>query len=272
VDLNTVRRVRRPRTRAEVFLGPGETYLAGGTWLFSEPQPEVAGLVDLTSLGWPALTFEAGGLTVAATCTLAELRRLPPKPEWRAFPLFDQCVSSLVASFKVWNTATVGGNLCTTLPAGSLISLTAALEGQALIWTADGGERTMSVVDFVLGAQSNALRPGEVLRSVHLGGDALRSRTAYRKLALSALGRSGSLVIGRRGERGETVFTVTAATPRPHQLRYPDLPDAATLAADVAGIDDWYDDPHGSPAWRAHVTAVLAEEIRRELGEEAGGE
>jgi hypothetical protein len=35
----------------------------------------------------------------------------------------------------------------------------------------------------------------------------------------------------------------------------------------VAAIpeSDWYDDVHGAPDWRHHVTLLLAEEIRQEL-------
>ena len=35
---------------------------------------------------------------------------------------------SFLASLKIWNAATVGGNICMSLPAGPMISLTAALE------------------------------------------------------------------------------------------------------------------------------------------------
>lgn len=265
MDLNTVRSIRLPRDRIDLVLAPGEAFLAGGTWLYSEPQPHLSGLVDLTALGWPAYEVTSAGLTVAATCTLTELLAIPAEPDWRAHPLFAQCVNSLAASFKVFGSATVGGNLCTTLPAGSLIALTAALDATALIWTPEGGERSVPVVDFVRGAQRNVLSPGELLRSVLIGVDALRSRTAYRKIALTALGRSGSLVVGRQDPAGEWVLTVTGATPRPHQLRYPEPPSAETLRSDLAAFDDWYDDPHGSPAWRAHVTALLAEETRQEL-------
>ena len=35
---------------------PGDAWLAGGTWLFSEPQPGIRRLLDLASLNWPGLT------------------------------------------------------------------------------------------------------------------------------------------------------------------------------------------------------------------------
>ena len=49
-------------------------------------------------------------------------------------PLIDQCCRAFLASFKIWKTATVGGNLCMALPAGPMIALTAALDGDCVIW------------------------------------------------------------------------------------------------------------------------------------------
>ncbi len=48
MDLISVRETRVPRTRDELVFAPGERPLGGGTWLFSEPQPGLTGLVDLT--------------------------------------------------------------------------------------------------------------------------------------------------------------------------------------------------------------------------------
>ena len=96
-------------------------------------------------------------------------------PDWIAAPLIGQCCRAFLASFKIWNTATVGGNICMSLPAGPMISLTAALDGVCTIWQADGGERRVPVDDFVTGRQRNALAPGELLRQIDLaagGADA----------------------------------------------------------------------------------------------------
>ncbi|MGD0064976.1 MAG: FAD binding domain-containing protein, partial [Streptosporangiaceae bacterium] len=102
---------------------PGDAWLAGGTWLFSEPQPDLSRLLDLRAFGWPPLRVSRDGLEIGATCTLAELARMRA-PQWRAAPLIGQCCAALLGSFKVWNAATVGGNLCLALPAGPMISLT----------------------------------------------------------------------------------------------------------------------------------------------------
>ncbi|MGD0937821.1 MAG: oxidoreductase, partial [Streptosporangiaceae bacterium] len=95
----------------------GDAWLAGGTWLFSEPQPALSRLLDLHAYRWPSLRVRPDGLEIAATCTLAELARaqLPP---WPAASLIGHCCAALLGSVKVWNAATVGGNICLSLPAG----------------------------------------------------------------------------------------------------------------------------------------------------------
>ena len=77
MDLNRVTTFRRPQSRADLVLAPGEIFLGGGSWLFSEPQPQTAGLVDLTALRWEPIERIDDGLRLAATCTLAQLAALP---------------------------------------------------------------------------------------------------------------------------------------------------------------------------------------------------
>src|SRR5690606_29878066 len=71
LDIDTV---RVARTRADCVLRPGEAYLGGGTFVYSEPVPAgVTGLVDLMGMGWEPWSVDGAGLRVAGTCTLAEL-------------------------------------------------------------------------------------------------------------------------------------------------------------------------------------------------------
>jgi Aerobic-type carbon monoxide dehydrogenase, middle subunit CoxM/CutM homologs len=265
VDLNTVTAYRAARSRDDLVLADGETILGGGTWLYSEPQVATSGLVDLTTMGWPAWERTAAGLTVAATCTIAELTRIPEAPGWRAQPLFFQAATALLASFKVWNIATVGGNVCRSFAAASMVSLCVALDAEALVWTPDGGEYRVAVADLITGNGTNTLARGDVLRALEFPERALRARAGFRKIALAELGRSGAVVTGRVDEDGQSVFTVTAAVLRPAVLRYDVLPDAEALRSDVAALEGYYTDPLGAADWRRQVSAVLAEQIRQEL-------
>lgn len=263
MDLVTVRSVRTPSHRDELALAPGERLLGGGTWLFSEEQPDLVGLVDLTALGWPDLERTDQVLTIAATCTIATLVRAVPEPDWTAWPLVDRCANALLASFKVWNVATVGGNVGTALPAGALIALLVTFDAVAVVWTPDGGERRVPVERLVLGVRSLDLAHGEVIRAFEVPTAALRGDTGYRRTALSPHGRSGALVTARRDDTG-FVLVVTAATPRPLVLRWDAVPDDAAVVVALDAHRDWYDDPHGSPAWRRAVSTRFAQQLRAE--------
>jgi CO/xanthine dehydrogenase FAD-binding subunit len=79
MDLNTITEVERPRTRDEIKAltgakATGDAWLAGGTWLFSEPQPRLRRLIDLAGLDWMPLQVTVHGLGIAATCTIATSR------------------------------------------------------------------------------------------------------------------------------------------------------------------------------------------------------
>jgi CO/xanthine dehydrogenase FAD-binding subunit len=135
MNLNTITEVKRPSAAEDITRWrDGYAWLAGGTWLFSEPQIATDTLIDLESLRWPALHASRDGLDIAATCRIVELDRFAAPPEWAAAPLFRACCRSFLASFKIWNAATVGGNICMALPAGPMISLTVALEGTYTLW------------------------------------------------------------------------------------------------------------------------------------------
>lgn len=277
MDLNTVLDVRDGRS--PVPWRPGDAWLGGGTYLFSEPQPQLRRLVDLSRMGWePVRELPDGSLELAATCTIAQLSRFGKAWCAPVAPLVEQCCRAFLASFKIWNMATVGGNLCNALPAGPMISLTAALDGTCLLRAQGGSLRRVKVADFVTGAGRRDLAEGELLRSVTLPARALASRTAFRQASLYGLGRSGALVIGVLDPvDGSLAVTVSAATVRPFRFWFPLPPDRRTLHDTIdstIGAGDWFDDIHGLPAWRRHMALRFAEEIRRELtsGTEASGE
>jgi CO/xanthine dehydrogenase FAD-binding subunit len=265
MDLNTVTEFVADPQPAD--WRPGDAWLAGGTWLFSEPQEGVHRLLDLTSLDWPAIEYESGDLRIAATCTVAELYRFEPPAGSTIGPLIRQCCHAFLASFKIWNLATIGGNLGNALPAGPMISLTAALDGRCELWSASE-IRHLDVRELITGDNQNALAPGELIRSITLPARVLASRTAFRQQSLNPHGRSAALLIGRHDPDGEFVLTVTASTVRPVQLRFDRLPDADELRLTIdarIGLELYHNDVHGRPAWRRHLTYRLAEEIRREL-------
>jgi CO/xanthine dehydrogenase FAD-binding subunit len=272
MDLNTITEVRRPESADTITKWEnGFAWLAGGTWLFSEPQVTTNTLIDLETLKWPSLQVSESGLEIAATCRVVELDQFVEKApaDWTAAPLCRDCCRSFLASFKIWNEATVGGNVCMALPAGPMTSLTAALEGVCTLWPRTGKPREVPVIEFVTGNHANVLAPGELLRSIHLPATALKKTFAFRRFTLTHLGRSEVLLIGTRASEQQTfLLTITAATLRPVQLRFESMPSASEVrgAIDSAVPFELYlDDTHGSPAHRQHLTYYFAEQIRQEL-------
>ncbi|MEU9299955.1 FAD binding domain-containing protein [Streptomyces sp. NPDC048269] len=269
MDLNTVTEVvRRPSDRPGTDWNEGDAWLAGGTWLFSAEQPDLRRLVDLTALPWDPLVPGDAGLEIGATCTIRDLYAFVPPSEWTAGSLITTACEAFLSSFKVWNSATVGGNICLSLPAGPMITLTVALEARYELWAADGSVRTVDALDFVTGNNRNILGPGEILRRIDIPAHALRKRPAHRRFALTRLGRSTVFLIGTHTPgTSNLLLTVTAGTTRPVRLAFDSMPDARTLRQSIDAIpaDVWFDDPNGTPGHRRHLTRHFAEEIRGEL-------
>jgi CO/xanthine dehydrogenase FAD-binding subunit len=270
MNLNTVRQVRQPRSADEIDKWrDGYAWLAGGTWLFSTPQLATDTLIDLRSLRWPSLQASEAGLDMAATCTIAELYHFQPPAEWTAAPLFALCSRAFLASFKIWNAATVGGNICMSLPAGPMVTLATALEAVYTLWPRDAAPREVAAIDFVTGNHANVLQPGELLRNIHLPATALRKRFASHRSSLTHLGRSAVFLIGTQSaDTDDLLLTITAATPRPVQISFDRAPSAAELRHAIdANIpaDGYFDDVHGSPAYRRRLTYYYAERIRAAL-------
>jgi CO/xanthine dehydrogenase FAD-binding subunit len=270
MDLNTVTDIIRwPPNPPGAAWSVGDAWLAGGTWLFSEPQPSVHRLIDLTELDWPDLVVDAGGLQIGATCTVRKLHEYVPPDDWSAGSLLRTSCEAFLASFKVWNAATVGGNICMSLPAGPMTTMSVALEASYRLWAADGTERTVAARDFVTGDHRNVLRPGEILRSVYIPISALRNRYTYRRFTLTKLGRSTIFMVATQGPTTDgLMLTITAGTTHPVVLRFDTMPTAETLQDHIDAIapESWFADPNGTPAHRRHLAKHYAEEIRIELG------
>ena len=265
MDLTNVTRYRRAETRADLSLAPGERFLAGGTWLFSEPNRHITGLVDITSMPWEHLEVTDAGLRIGAPCTIAELVAFEAPREWRGMSLFIDAANALLASFKIWNEATVVGNVCRSYAAAAMVSACATLDGEAEIWSPDGSTRRTPVAGLPTGNGTNSLREGELVRAIDIPAIALSGRTALRKVALAERGRSGAVVTGRVDAGGSLTLVVTAATLTPAVLRFPTMPTPAEAAEAARTPTDFYSDSLGSADWRHHLAGVLASEVVTDL-------
>lgn len=270
MDINTVTDVvRRPSEIPGADWRAGDAWLAGGTWLFSDRQPDVRRLIDLAPLGWDGLTATDSGLEIGAMCTIRDLYAFSAPTQWRAAPLLTISCEAFLASFKIWNSATVGGNICMSLPAGPMITMSVALEATYTVQDTDGAEHRVAAADFVTGNHANVLAPGELLRKVDIPVGALRKRYAHRRFSLTHLGRSTIFMIATQTPgSSDLALTITAGTTHPVRLVFPTMPEADALARRIDDLDDavWFDDPNGTPDHRRHLARHFAEELRVELG------
>jgi CO/xanthine dehydrogenase FAD-binding subunit len=269
LDLNTVTDVvRQPLDPPGAQWQAGDAFLAGGTWLFSDQQPNLRRLIDLMPLGWDTLTVGDSGLEIGAMCTIRDLYAFSSPADWLAAPLLTTSCEAFLASFKVWNMATVGGNICMSLPAGPMITMTVALEATYTLRAPDGSERIVDAADFVTGDHANILAPGEVLRKVDVPASALRKRHTHRRFTLTQLGRSTIFMIATQdSDANDLLLTITAGTTRPLRMAFDSVPDADALARRIGELPDalWFNDPNGSPDHRRHLAVHYAEEIRAEF-------
>ena len=268
MDLHFVDDVVRPTTRHEIpAVEPGDTPLAGGTSVMAEPGRDVRRLVDLTALEWPDLTVTDDGLEIAATCTIDRLVHAEVPESWTARALFRWCADSLLASYKIWHTATVGGNVCLALPAGSMTSLCSVLDASLLVWHPDGTDTVVSVADVVVGNQRTSLAPGDLLRSIHLPVTALTAHVAARRVSYAEYGRAGVVVLGRAADDG-VVVSVSGGTVRPFAIPVKSTDPDDVVSACIAAVPDsaWFTDAHGTAGWRRAVAPHLIREVVIELG------
>lgn len=245
----------------------GEAWLAGGTWLFSEPQPEIGDLMDLSGFDWPVLAASPEGLEISATCTASDLNEFIAPHEWTAASLLKECCNSLIVSHATWNP--IAGNDRTPMPTGALISLASALDGICSLWPRHGSPREVAIADFIAGNYQDSLASGELLRSIWIPAASLRKHYTLRRFSLTPGGRSSVLLVGTLCPISSAItLTITGATSKPVQLVFPDSPSAKAIHMAInenVPFDHFLDDPHSSPLHRRHLTYHYAEKILQEL-------
>ncbi len=230
-------------------------------------------LLDITGAGWAPLVWHDGGsgedsagrdgagwrgLEIAATCTVAQFHDAEKTLRGRSvrtggmpgLALMVPSAQAFVASWKVWNTSTVGGNVATALPAGPMISWLSAMEAQAVILGPGGSRREVLVSDLITGVGRTGLEPGELIRAFFVPASSLQRPTLMARESLTRYGRSAALLMASPSGGGTVRLTVTASTVRPVILEVPADQAAQTVRREIPA-ELWHDDVHGDPRWRA---------------------
>jgi CO/xanthine dehydrogenase FAD-binding subunit len=166
-----------------------------------------------------------------------------------------------LASFKIQHVATVGGNLCLALPAGTLAPAMVVLEAQYDILPLNNSPYTVSALDFQTGARQTLLQPGDVLRHIRIPAASLSWQVGYRRLCMASAGIALSIVVAAYDPTtGRVRVGLGAAVDYPRLLEFPSVPTPDELAVAFetqVPASDWIEDGVASSEYRRHVTQVL---------------
>jgi carbon-monoxide dehydrogenase medium subunit len=225
----------------------------------------VVGLRRIASLG--GISTAGAGLTVGATVTHREVERSAEVA--RYCPALTRTFAS-VATVRVRNQATVGGNLAHADPAQDPPPMLIAL-GAQVVATSKTGERTLPVEDLFADFFTTTLRHDEILTSVRFPALAAGTRATYLKFLpqtaddYATVSVAAALRLASDGTVADVRVALGAAGPTPVRARSVEQalkgarPDAAHVAEAAARVDADvapFDDVRGSAAYKRDMARV----------------
>jgi aerobic carbon-monoxide dehydrogenase medium subunit len=251
-------------------LGPRARVVAGGTAvaiLLKEGLLDVDHLVSLERVALAHVAWSSGTLTIGAMATHQVLAEHPLVRTH--VPVLAEVLAQ-VASRRIRNVATIGGNLCWAEAASDPPGLLMAL-GARVTATSARGRRELAVRELFQDYFTTALAPDEVLTEVAI--PAARAGTGIAYIKFTPQSRADKPVLGvtallrRAGDRcADAAVVVGAAGPVP--LALPDADavlvggalDATaidTVAARYAGAAQPVSDTRGSEGYKRRMIRVL---------------
>jgi CO/xanthine dehydrogenase FAD-binding subunit len=164
--------VASPRSLPEAFALLEESPrrpVAGGTDLLvqitgelGDPPDRVLDIWHLDELR--GIRMDSNALVLGALTTYAELRRSPLVAEF--LPAFAEAAATIGAA-QIQNRGTIGGNVMNASPAGDMLPLLLACDGQLVAGTAHG-ERSIAAGEFWPSYRRTALEPTELLLRISI--------------------------------------------------------------------------------------------------------
>jgi carbon-monoxide dehydrogenase medium subunit len=263
-----------PATLADalnLLANPAAKVLAGGQSLIPMMRLRLAApetLVDLRAVpGLSGISQQGRTLRIGAMTTHYEVESSPLVR--KACPLLAE-TAGYIGDVQVRNCGTIGGSLAHADPAADYPAALQALEASVTIASA-GGERTVSIADFLVDTFTTALEPGELVVEVGIPAQAEGEGSSYKKCVQPA---SGFAIVGVAArvvkKDGEIAFARVALTGLSgksfratgvEKLLEGTRGDATSIGRASAGVADGVDansDIHASAAYRQHLARVYA--------------
>ncbi|MEL7053145.1 MAG: FAD binding domain-containing protein [Cyanobacteria bacterium J06634_6] len=272
MDLYGVETYLKPESLADVSAWQTDwNWLAGGTWIFNQVQPQVKTLVDMQRLDWASIEVSSTGLTIGATCIQNDLLDFSFPADWPAAEALKDAVREL-ASFKLSHAATVGGNICLALSASTFAPVMVALQAKYEIWRAEGDPYFVDAVDFQSAPQQTLLKPGEVLRRIEISAENLAQwQTRFKRMAVCTAGYAIAIIVTAYHPQTQRVrFGIGGSVVAPCLIEFDTLPTYEQIGAALQG-KSFLEDERGSAAYRQHITQVLMQRGLTELTTEIVG-
>jgi xanthine dehydrogenase FAD-binding subunit len=148
-------------TEYTVFAGGTDLMVKKKQWagllpVFDKPVMFISDLDELKQI-----SIESGFIYIGAACTFSSLIESPLIPE------FYKQVFVQIASPAVRNSATIGGNVCNSSPAGDSLPLLYALDAELVI-ESSCRRVEIPIVDFITGPGRNILTSSELVTAIKL--------------------------------------------------------------------------------------------------------
>lgn len=236
----------------------------------------VIGLRRIASLG--GITSAGDGLVIGATVTHRAIERSADVA--RYCPALTRTFAS-VATVRVRNQATLGGNLAHADPAQDPPPMLMAL-GAEVVATSATGERTIPVDDLFVDVFTTSLRADEILTSVRFPALAPGARATYLKFLpqtaddYATVSVAATLRLAEDGTVADVRVALGACGPTPVRARSVEAalrgvpPDAKRIADAAARVDadiEPFDDVRGSAAYKRDMARVWTERALTSLME-----
>jgi len=252
--------------------GDDAKLLAGGhslvpTMKLRLAQP--AHLIDISRISGLAYIREENGAIAVGAMTTYRMIELSDVL-LQHFPLLRDA-ASVIGDQQVRNRGTIGGSVAHSDPAADMPGVVLALKADILV-QGPGGVRTIKADDFFQDLFATALQPDEIITELRFAIPPARTGSSYKKLENKAshyavVGSAAVVTLDTDGTCSSASVVITGASVKPTRasaveaalvgkhLNEATAADAASHAAD--GLE-MVEDLHGSKAYRAQMTAVMA--------------
>jgi carbon-monoxide dehydrogenase medium subunit len=245
----------------------GAKPLAGGQSLIPMMKLRLAAPAELIDIGRLAelnyIKEEGGELKIGAATTHYQVES---SAAIRAkCPLLAETAAA-IGDIQVRNMGTIGGSIAHADPAADYPAALQALEAKVRI-AGVGGERTVSIDEFLVDTFTTALADGEIIREIILPVEAGGTGTSYQKMLQPASGFAIVGVAARIAKSGDKItmarIGITGLSNRAFRARAVEqaLQSGAEVDAAAAKAADGVDanaDIHASAAYRKRMAAVYA--------------